>query len=175
MVGRLAAVAFASSATLHLRMRRSFGIPSPVRNYFVRSRRGVASVAGEQNPGRAWSSAAREFVRSTKAGPCRRNRAQSREFKKQVLRFIRGELPSRQGRPPDPQIQAALEMLREGKTVRGVLCAQVRGSDGLDTYGRYLAEKALRPAIVRRRKDRARAASIPIDAGDYKEDRLSVT
>jgi hypothetical protein len=29
---------------------------------------------------------------------------------------------------------------------------QVRGFDQLDTYGRYLAEKALRQAVARRRR-----------------------
>ena len=75
-----------------------------------------------------------------------------RDFKKQVLRLIRRQLPPRQGRPRSPQIEAAVAMLRQGKTARQVLHEQVRGFDQLDTYGRYLAEKALRQAVARRRR-----------------------
>jgi hypothetical protein len=41
-----------------------------------------------------------------------------REFKKQVLRFIRHGLPPQRGRPRDPKTEAALAMLQQGKTVR---------------------------------------------------------
>src|SRR5215471_13704913 len=74
-----------------------------------------------------------------------------RDFKKQVLLLIRHQLPPRRGRPTSPQIEAAVAMLREGKTIRQILHEQVRGFDQLDTYGRYLAEKALRQAVARRR------------------------
>jgi hypothetical protein len=74
-----------------------------------------------------------------------------RDFKKQVLRLMRQELPPRRGRPGSPQIEAALAMLRQGKTVREILRAQIRGFDQLDTYGRMLAEKALRQSLSRRR------------------------
>ena len=75
-----------------------------------------------------------------------------RDYKKQVLRLIRRQLPPHRGRPTRPQIEAALEMLRQGKTVREVLRAQVRGFEQLDTWGRMLAEKALRQALARRRQ-----------------------
>lgn len=73
-----------------------------------------------------------------------------REFKKRVLRLIRRELPLKKGRPPSPEIEAALTMLRQGKSVRDVLRAQISGFDEFDVYGRYLAEKAFRQALVRR-------------------------
>ena len=73
-----------------------------------------------------------------------------RDFKKKVLKLIRHTLPPGQGRPPSPQIEAALVMLRQGKTVRDVLRAQISGFDQVDAYGRYLAEKALRQALARR-------------------------
>lgn len=73
-----------------------------------------------------------------------------REFKKKVLRLIRRTLPPKRGRPASPQIEAALVMLRQGKSVSEILRAQIGGFDKLDTYTRYLAEKALRQAIARR-------------------------
>jgi hypothetical protein len=42
-------------------------------------------------------------------------------------------------------------MTQHGKTVREVLRLLVPGFDQLDTWGRMLAEKALRQAISRRR------------------------
>jgi len=77
-----------------------------------------------------------------------------RDFKKQVIRLIRRELPPRRGRPVSPQIEAALAMVQQGKTVPEVLRAQVSGFEQLDTYGRYLMEKALRQAMSRRRRHR---------------------
>lgn len=77
-----------------------------------------------------------------------------RAFKKRVLRLIRRQLPPGRGRPRDPKTEEALELIRQGKTVRQVLRVQVRGFDQLDTYGRYLAEKALRQALARRQKER---------------------
>ena len=73
-----------------------------------------------------------------------------RDFKKRVLRLIRHELPPRRGRPASPQIEAALGMLRQGKSVRDVLRVQIIGFDQLDAYGRYLAEKGLRQGLARR-------------------------
>jgi len=75
-------------------------------------------------------------------------------FKKQILRLIRRELPPRRGRPVSPQVEAALAMVRQGKSVPEVLRAQVSGFEKLDTYGRYLMEKALRQAMARRRRHR---------------------
>ncbi len=75
-------------------------------------------------------------------------------FKKQVVRFIRRELPPRPGRPNDPQLDAALLMVEHGKTVREVLRHRIPGFDSLDAYTRYLAAKGLRAAITRRRRSR---------------------
>ena len=77
-----------------------------------------------------------------------------RDFKKQVLRAIRRELPPGRGRPASPRIEAAIEMLQQGKTVREVLQKQVEGFAQVDAYGRYLMEKALRQAMARRRQRR---------------------
>jgi hypothetical protein len=76
--------------------------------------------------------------------------ADPREFKKLVLRLVRRELPPRRGRPTSPQIDAAIQLLRAGKTVRDVLRVQIPGFDALDAYGRYLAEKGLRQGLARR-------------------------
>ena len=73
-------------------------------------------------------------------------------FKTSVLRLVRKQLPPRRGRPNDPRIDAAVQMLQQGNTVKEVLRTQVPGFDQLDTYGRYLADKGLRTAIARRRK-----------------------
>ena len=73
-------------------------------------------------------------------------------FKKKVLRLVRQALPPRPGRPNDPQIDSAVRLVQQGKTVKQVLRLQIPGFDKLDTYGRYLAEKGLRAAITRRGK-----------------------
>jgi len=73
-------------------------------------------------------------------------------FKKQVVRLIRQALPPKRGRPNDPRLDAAVQMVEHGKTVKDVLRLQIPGYDNLDTYGRYLAEKGLRAAISRRRR-----------------------
>ena len=71
-------------------------------------------------------------------------------FEKQVLRLVRRGLPPRRGRPNNPRIDAAVRMVQQGKTIKDILRLQIPGFDGLDTYGRYLAEKGLRSAIARR-------------------------
>jgi hypothetical protein len=90
--------------------------------------------------------AARDFTTYLKRDFAEEIAHRPRDFKKQVFLLIRHQLPLRQGRPTSPQIEA-VAMLREGKTVRQILHEQVRGFDQLDTYGRYLAEKALRQAV----------------------------
>jgi hypothetical protein len=76
-------------------------------------------------------------------------------FKKQVVRLIRQALPPKRGRPNNPRLDAAVQMVEQGKTVKDVLRLQIPGYDNLDTYGRYLAEKGLRAAITRRRRSTA--------------------
>ena len=73
-----------------------------------------------------------------------------------VLRLVRREMPLRRGRPNDPKLDEAMALLKQGKSVKEILRLQTSGFDGLDTYGRYLAEKGLRAAISRRRKQRLR-------------------
>lgn len=75
-----------------------------------------------------------------------------RTFKKRVLRRVRRGLPPRPGRPPSPQIEAAVALRRQGKTVTEILRLQVTNYDKLDPWTRMLAEKALRQATSRRRK-----------------------
>ena len=100
---------------------------------------------------RSLEEAARDFSARLKRDFSQEIARNPRDFKKQVLRLMRQELPPRRGRPGSPQIEAALAMLRQGKTVREILRAQIPGFDQLDTYGRMLAEKALRQALMRRR------------------------
>ena len=77
----------------------------------------------------------------------------ARGFKKQVVTLIRRELPPRRGRPNDPRIDAALQMIERRKSVKEILRCQIPGFEQMDTYGRYLAEKGLRTAIARRRRN----------------------
>jgi hypothetical protein len=72
-------------------------------------------------------------------------------FKKQVVKLVRRHLPPRPGRPNDPRIDSAVQMVQQGSTVKEVLYSQIPGFKNLDSYGRYLAEKGLRTAIARRR------------------------
>ena len=69
-----------------------------------------------------------------------------------ALRLVRRELPLRRGRPNNPRIDAAVQMLEQGKSIKEILRLQTRNFDKVDTYGRYLAEKGLRTAVTRRRK-----------------------
>ncbi len=73
-------------------------------------------------------------------------------FKTSILRLMRRALPLRRGRPNDPQIDAAMRMLHQGKSVKEILRLQIRGFDDMDTFGRFLVEKGIRTAIARRRK-----------------------
>jgi len=66
--------------------------------------------------------------------------ADPKAFKKIVIRLVRRGLPPKRGRPNDPQIDAAVRLVLQGKTVKDVLQQEVRGFEALDTYGRCLAE-----------------------------------
>jgi len=81
-------------------------------------------------------------------------------FKKQVVRLIRRELPLRRGRPNDPRLDAAVQMVAQGKSVKDVLRSQIPNFEGMDTYSRYLAEKGLRTAIARRHRPCTRSTQI---------------
>lgn len=86
----------------------------------------------------------RDFAREIAGDP--------RTFKKSVVQLVRRELPPKRGRPNDPRLDAAVRMLHQGKSPKDVLRFQIANFDKLDTHGRYLAEKALRAALARRRK-----------------------
>lgn len=111
--------------------------------------------------------AARDFATRLKSDFSQELARNPRDFKKQLLRLIRRQLPPRRGRPTRPEIEAALAMSRQGKTVREILRTQVPGFDQLDTWGRMLAEKALRQAISRRRRTATRDYQpFPADSKD---------
>jgi hypothetical protein len=94
----------------------------------------------------------RDFAHRLKRNFAHEITQDAKEFKKRVLQFVRRELPPRRGRPNDPRLDAAARMVANGRSLREVLRAQVPSFDGLDTYGRYLAEKGLRSAVTRRRR-----------------------
>jgi len=104
-------------------------------------------------------SVARDFARKLRHKFSQEISSNPRDFKKQVLRAIRRELPPGRGRPASPQIEAAIAMLKQGKTVRQVLQIQIEGFEQVDTYGRYLMEKALRQAMARRQQRRPKQHS----------------
>jgi len=101
-------------------------------------------------------SVARDFARKLRHKFSQEISSNPRDFKKQVIRAIRRELPPGRGRPASPRIEAAIAMLQQGKTVREVLQAQIEGFEQVDAYGRYLMEKALRQATARRRRHRTK-------------------
>ena len=91
----------------------------------------------------------REFAQEITSDP--------KAFKTYLIRLVRRTLPPGRGRPNDPRIDTAMQMIEQGRTIKEVLRSQIRDFEKLDTYGRYLAEKGLRAAIARRRKRRASA------------------
>ena len=94
----------------------------------------------------------RDFVQQLRRNHASDIARDARGFKKQVVTLIRRELPPRRGRPNDPRIDAALEMIQQGKSMKEILRCQIPDFQQMDTYGRYLAEKGLRTAIARRRR-----------------------
>ena len=91
----------------------------------------------------------REFAQEITSDP--------KAFKTCLIRLVRRTLPPRRGRPNDPRIDTAMQMIEQGRTIKEVLRSQIKDFEKLDTYGRYLAEKGLRAAIGRRRKRRKSA------------------
>ena len=123
--------------------------PKTCSNLFQNSNPGPARVCLSHTSVEA---AVSEFASFVKIHFVERITADPRGFKKIVLRLVRRELPPKRGRPNDPQIDSAVQLVQQGKTVKQVLRLQIPGFDKLDTYGRYLAEKGLRAAIARRGK-----------------------
>ena len=114
--------------------------------------RTVRRVSGDDM--RRLQDATRDFAARLRRDFSQEIASNPRDFKKQVLCLIRRELPPGRGRPTNPQVEAALGMLSEGKTVREILRTQITGFGQLDTYGQMLAEKALRQALARKAKER---------------------
>jgi len=71
-------------------------------------------------------------------------------FKKLVLRLVRRALPPRPGRRNDPQIDAAIQLLQQGNTVRDVLQRQIPDFEKMDSYARILADRGLRKSLAAR-------------------------
>ncbi len=86
----------------------------------------------------------REFAHEITSDP--------KAFKTYLIRLLRRTLPPKRGRPNDPRIDAAMQMIEQGRTIKDVLRSQITHFEKLDAYGRYLAEKGLRGAIARRRR-----------------------
>jgi hypothetical protein len=70
-------------------------------------------------------------------------------FKKSVVRLIR-PLPPRPGRRNDPRIDAAILLLKQGKTLRDVLRIQIPGFEQMDPYTQILADRGLRKSLAAR-------------------------
>lgn len=82
-----------------------------------------------------------------------RANAQDRKgFRATLIGIIIETFPLKRGRPPDPLIDEACKLLREGKSVPGILREQIKDWATLDKYTRYLAAKGLRQAAARRHK-----------------------
>ena len=79
-----------------------------------------------------------------------------RGFREDLLFAIKRQFPLKAGRPGDPLIDKACELVRSGKSMPRVLREQIKNWDTLDPYTRYLAAKGLRQAVARREKQRKR-------------------
>ena len=79
-----------------------------------------------------------------------------RGFREDLLFAIKRQFPLKAGRPGDPLIDKACELVRQGKSMPRVLREQIKNWDTLDPYTRYLAAKGLRQAVARREKQRQR-------------------
>jgi len=69
---------------------------------------------------------------------------------------VKRQFPLKAGRPGDPLIDKACELVRRGKSVMRVLREQIKNWNTLDPYTRYLAAKGLRQAVARWEKQRKR-------------------
>jgi hypothetical protein len=132
--------------------------PKTCSNLFQNSNSGPVEVCLDCTSVKA---AAREFASFLKTHFAQEIALDAKAFKNYVLLWIRRELPPRRGRPNNPQVDAAVRMIRQGRTINDVLRMQIPGFDKLDTYGRYLAEKGLRPAIARRDRSATKKATLP--------------
>jgi hypothetical protein len=78
--------------------------------------------------------------------------ADLRAFRAELFKAVRAQLRLRRGRPTDPKLDRACELLKRGKPVAEVLRSQVPGFAKLDPYTRYLLAKGLRQAAARRKR-----------------------
>jgi hypothetical protein len=83
-------------------------------------------------------------------------RSDLRAFREDLLLAVKRQFKLKAGRPSDPLIDKACELVRGGKSVPKVLREQIKNWDTLDPYTRYLAAKGLRQAVARREKQRKR-------------------
>ena len=121
-------------------MRRAFSKTTAIRRQDVLARSKLLESLTADFAEQLRGEFAQEIARDPKA------------FKTYLIRLLRRTLPPRRGRPNDPRIDAAMEMIEQGRTIKEVLRSQITHFEKLDAYGRYLAEKGLRGAIARRRK-----------------------
>jgi hypothetical protein len=71
-------------------------------------------------------------------------------FRADLQAVIRAQFPLRLGRPPDPQLDEAYQMVTQGKSLPQVARTQFSDWDKRDTYERYLLLKGLGQAVRRR-------------------------
>ena len=90
-----------------------------------------------------------EFACAIAADPAR--------FREELLRVIRAQFRLRRGRPTDPLLDRACELVKRKKSFPEVLRLQIPDFDSLDPYTRYLAAKGLRQAVARRERRSKRA------------------
>jgi hypothetical protein len=95
-----------------------------------------------------------DFIASLRREPefGRAVNADLRGFRGDLLRAIRAQLQLRRGRRPDPLLDAACDLVKQGKSIPDVLRSQIPTWPTLDPYTRYLAAKGLRQAAARREK-----------------------
>lgn len=75
-----------------------------------------------------------------------------RVFREDLLFAVKRQFPLKSGRPGDPRLDKAYELVRQGRSVTGVLRKQIKNWEQLDPYTRYLVAKGLRQAVRRREK-----------------------
>jgi hypothetical protein len=83
-------------------------------------------------------------------------RSDLRAFREDLHFAVKRQFGLKSGRPSDPLIDKACELMRGGKSVPKVLREQIKNWDTLDAYTKYLAAKGLRQAVTRREKQRKR-------------------
>ena len=93
-----------------------------------------------------------------------------RAFREDLLFAVKRQFPLKAGRPGDPLIEKACELVRQGNTVLRVLREQIKDWGTLDPYTRYLAAKGLRQAVTRRQKRRRQPRNRVVETDQAKRD-----